>query len=100
MFKSFNMKGTLLAILIATTISIKLSGIHNNHLAKIYESHLTAANTHFIDWGHYNSDTAPNPKDLLPSWQSDLDDNLPISKISIPGTHHSGAINDTCISGK
>jgi len=37
---------------------------------------------------------------LLPSWQTDLNDNLPLSRLSIPGTHHSGAINDTCISGK
>lgn len=39
---------------------------------------------------HYNERTTTHPDHLAVNWMSDLDDSLPITNITVPGSHNTG----------
>lgn len=74
-------------IIIIFIISIlQLEASSRSHLSRSYPHHL-------LDYGYYNSDDSINPSPHLLTWMASLDDSLPISALSIPGSHDSGTFS-------
>lgn len=86
-------------LLIILTIQVFTLKINQHNHQNIQETHLSQYSNHYIEWDHFNSDLQPNSKLLQPDWLKDIDNSTSVSLLSIPGTHHSGASNSSCISG-
>lgn len=63
--------------------------VAHKHDGKIYHpSHLSNPK-HRVDWGHYNSNSNPQLDQLIPRWMDSINPTMPVSFLSIPGTHDS-----------
>ena len=58
--------------------------------AEEHFEHLVDIMTSELDHEHYNEQSTTHPDHLAPNWMSDLDNNMLISNLTIPGSHNTG----------